>query len=94
LAEAFEQPLHAAADKIRAIHQIDFGPKARVEPGAVVRVDGRHFVIGVATGVFTCNGIEMMGLSQAAPFFRAIEGLAAGEQASFRDRDFTIEAVH
>ncbi len=94
LAEAFEQPLHAAEDKIGAISQLDFGPRDRVEAGAVVSVDGRHFVIGVSTGKFICEGIEMMGLSPSAPFFQAIKGLKAGEMAMFRGRDVVIRAVY
>ncbi len=94
LAESFEQPVHAAEDKIRALAQLDFGPRDRVEPGAIVAIDGRHFVIGVATGAFGCGGVQMMGLSPAAPFFQAIEGLAAGEETTFRGRDFTVEAVY
>lgn len=94
LAASFEQPLHAAEDKIRALNTLDFGPKQRVEPGAIVCVDGRHFVVGVATGVFSCDGVELMGISPGAPFFQAIKDLEAGDQAEFQGRAFTIQAVY
>lgn len=93
LAEAFDQPIHTAQQKIRAISEIDFGPKDAVGSGAVVCIDDRHFVIGVATGKFTCEGTEMIGLSQNAPFYSAIEGLKVGDETEFHNRDFVIKAI-
>ena len=94
LASSLEQPVHSAEHKLRAVNGLDFGPKDDVSPGAVVCVDGRHFVIGVSTGRFICEGVELMGLSQAAPFYAAIEGLKAGETAEFRGRAFDIRAIY
>jgi|JI10StandDraft_1071094.scaffolds.fasta_scaffold145865_3 hypothetical protein len=94
LAGSLEQPVHSAEHKLKAITGLDFSPKDTVESGAVVCADGRHFVIGVATGRFVCEGVELMGLSQAAPFYSAIEGLAAGDIAEFRGREFEVRAVY
>lgn len=93
LAESFEQPLHDAEAKLELLARLDFGPKAQVGPGAVVAVDGRHLVIGVATGPFRCDGIEFIGISPDAPFFKAIEGLEAGDEALFQGRSFAIERI-
>ena len=94
LAEGLEQPVHSAEQKFKAIGAIDFSPKDRVEQGAVVCVDGRHFVIGVSTGRFTCEGVEMMGLSESAPFYGAIDGLTAEDVTEFRGREFEVRAVY
>lgn len=94
LAESLEQPVHSAEQKLKAIEAIDFGLKDTVTQGAVVCVDGRHFVIGISTGRFTCEGVEMMGLSQAAPFYAAIDGLTAGDIADFRGREIEVRAVY
>ncbi|TXG84196.1 MAG: hypothetical protein E6R12_05270 [Sphingomonadales bacterium] len=94
LASSFEQPVHSAEHKFKAVNGLDFGPKDEVSPGAVVCVDGRHFVIGVSTGRFICEGVEMMGLSQVAPFYAAIEGLKAGDTTEFRGREFDVRAVY
>ena len=94
LTESLEQPIHTAEEKLKAILAIDFTPKKIVERGAVVCVDGRHFVIGVATNRFLCEGFEMMGLSQAAPFYAAIEGLSKGATGTFRGRTFEIRAIY
>ena len=39
---------------------MDFGPKSKVEEGAVVKLGGRFFVIAVSTGKFVCDGNEIM----------------------------------
>jgi hypothetical protein len=93
LSEAFDQPIHAHADKIAHLQRIDFGPKDRVEEGAIVTIMGRSFVIAVATDRFDCDGTELIGVSVQAPLFRAIEGKTAGESCTFNARHFTLERV-
>ena len=93
LSEAFDEPLHAHADKIAKLQQVDFGPKSAVEEGAIVKVAGRQFVIAVATDRFSCDGNELMGISAQAPLYAAIEGKRAGQTCTFKGRDIKIEAV-
>lgn len=93
LSEAFDQPVHAHADKIVKLHKIDFGPKKKVEEGAIVKIRDRYFVIAVATDRFVCEGNELMGVSVQAPLFQAIEGKAAGDACAFNGREFTVDLV-
>ena len=93
LSEAFDEPVQAHADKIAKLQRIDFGPKSSVEEGAIVKVAGRHFVVSVATGRFTCDGNELMGISTASPLYAAIEGKEAGDTCTFNGREIRIEAV-
>ena len=93
LSEAFDEPVHAHADKIAKLQRIDFGPKSAVEEGAIIKVAGRQFVVAVATDRFTCDGNELMGISTAAPLYAAIEGKQAGDTSNFKGRDIKIEAV-
>lgn len=93
LSEAFDQPVHDHADKISKLLEIDFGPKGRVEEGAIVKLMDRYFVIAVATDRFTCDGTELMGVSLHAPLFQAIEGKAAGEACKFNGRDLVLDLV-
>ena len=44
-----------------------FGPKSKVEEGAVVKLGRRFFIIAVSTGKFMCDGNEIMGISTQAP---------------------------
>ncbi|MGV2495339.1 hypothetical protein [Pelagerythrobacter aerophilus] len=93
LSEAFDQPVHAHADKIAKLQLIDFGPKTKVEEGAIVKIGNRYFVIAVATDRFVCDREEFMGVSVQAPLFQAIEGKSAGDACTFNGRTFVVEAV-
>ncbi|UVK54493.1 hypothetical protein DBIPINDM_000902 [Mesorhizobium sp. AR02] len=75
------------------MNALDFGPKEFVEPGAIVTVDGRHFVIGVSMDHFTCEGIELIGLSPLAPFYQVIDGLGKSDTAEFGGRNVKIEEI-
>lgn len=93
LSEAFDQPVHAHADKIARLRQIDFGPKHKVEEGAIVKIMDRYFVIAVATDRFVCDGTELMGISVQAPLFQAIEGKSAGDACTFNGRHVVVDLV-
>lgn len=93
IAEALEGPMRIAEGKIATLEGLDFGPKTFVEPGAIATVNGQHFVIGVSMDHFSLDGVDLMGLSPAAPIYKAIEGLGKSETASFDDRDLTVEDV-
>lgn len=93
LSEAFDEPVHAHADRIAKLERIDFGPKSAVEEGAIVKVAGRYFVVAVATDRFTCDGDELMGISTSAPLYAAIAGRRAGDACSFNGRKMRVEAV-
>jgi hypothetical protein len=60
LSEAFDDTVHSHSDKIERLSAMDFGPKSKVEEGAVVKLGGRFFVIAVSTGRFVCDGKEIM----------------------------------
>lgn len=93
LSEAFDQPVHAHADKIARLRRIDFGPKETIEEGAIVKIMDRFFVIAVASDRFVCDGNELMGISAEAPLYKAVAGKAAGDACTFNGRDFIIESV-
>src|ERR1700733_5211545 len=69
LSEALEGPLHDHLHKLDALKRIDFGAKTKVEPGALVKLDDRYYVVGVATGPFECEGHTLIGLSTEAPIY-------------------------
>lgn len=92
-AEALDDTLEDYADKLARLREIDFGPKSRVEEGAIVTLSGRAFVIAVSTARFTCHGRELMGISTMAPIYRAIEGAKAGDTVEFNGRTLVVEDV-
>lgn len=93
LAESFEGPTRTHEAALKRLQAIDFGPKSRVEEGAAVQVDGRWYVVGVATQAFVCDGQTYMGISTEAPIYRALEGAMAGDDVEFRGRVWKIQAV-
>lgn len=93
LAAAFDQPIQTHTEMLEYLRGIDFGPKDRVEEGAVVRVDGRWFVIAIPTTKFGFAGETLMGISKSAPIYEALEGCAEGDVVQFKDRKMTVEMV-
>ena len=93
LAIAFEHPVQDHSAKLEAIESGDFSVKDVVEPGAVVKLGGRRFVVLVSTSRFDCEGKTYMGISQQSPIYKAIAGLAEGEDFTFNGRTMTLEVV-
>lgn len=93
LAEAFDDREHEAEAKLRALADLDFGPKTQVEPGAVVRFGERFLVVGVSTAEFECQGQTFIGISPAAPIYAALEGKMQGEDCDFRGRALHIHEL-
>jgi len=93
LAASFECPIHTYEESLAALERIDFGPKEEVAEGAVVRVNGRWFVVAVATDAFECDGQTYMGISPEAPIFGTLAGASAGDVVEFNGRPLSIEAV-
>lgn len=93
LSEAFDDTVHSHSEKLEKLAAMDFGPKSKVEEGAVVKLSGRFFVIAVSTGKFVCDGNEMMGISTQAPIYAEMEGKRAGDAISFNGRKLVIESV-
>lgn len=93
LAAAFDHPVHTHQAKIAAIEGIDFGITERVEPGAVVSFNNRHFVVAVSTTKFQVDGITVMGISVQSPIYQAMEGLKEGDSFTFQGREITLDEV-
>ena len=94
LAEAFDQPIHTNIEKLDKLETINFGPKDEVGEGAVVKFNGRHFVIAVPTSKFICEGESFMGISTDAPIYQAMKGLTTGDEFSFGDQKYEIELLY
>ncbi len=93
MAQAFECPIHDHQEALAILHRIDFGPRDTVGEGAAVRIDGRWYVIAVATDAFDCEGKRYMGISTRAPIYAAIAEAQAGDQVRFGARELQVEEV-
>lgn len=92
-AQRFEEQYHLHESHRKAILAIDFRSRDSVQPGAVVRVNGRYFVVAVPTRLFHVDGVEVLGISTDSPLFAAMEGLRSGENFEFRGNSFVVEQI-
>ncbi|MDN5787907.1 hypothetical protein [Pseudorhodobacter sp.] len=92
-AMALDQPVFIHTAKIEALEEMDFALTDTVEPGAIVVVGGRNFVVAVATSQFDCDGKTYMGISEDSPIFRAMDGLKAGESFDLNGKTLKIDDV-
>lgn len=93
VANAFECPIHSYEAAIAKIKEIDFGRKATVSEGALIRFSGRWFIVAVASEAFKAEGVSIMGISTQAPIYQAIAGLRAEGWTTFNGKKIVIEAV-
>ena len=75
------------------IEALPFGRTDVVEPGAVVTVNNRYFVIAVPTQVLSIDGIDIIGISVGSPLYEAMAGLRAGETFDFQQKTFVVTDV-
>jgi hypothetical protein len=94
LAQLLDLSVHEHEEKIARLQKIDFSAKTPVEPGAVVKFNGKHFVISVATSQFQCNGEDYMGISTEAPIYTEIEGLEAGDVFELNNMKIKIQTIN
>ena len=89
----FEEQVHLHESHRKTIEAIDFSAKRKIEPGAVVKVNGRYFAVALPTPVMHLSGVEILGISTDAPLFKAMMGLHAGDTFEFNGKDVTVEEV-
>ncbi|MGV6804026.1 MAG: hypothetical protein ACWA49_07450 [Ruegeria sp.] len=93
LAAAFDGPVHAHHAKIDVIENTDFGLTDTVQPGAVVRLSDRCFVVCVSTTRFDADGETYMGISTQSPIYLAMAGMQKGDVFTHNGTEFEIQEV-
>ncbi|MFS4493482.1 hypothetical protein [Maribacter sp. 2308TA10-17] len=93
ISDQLEEQAHVHLEHLETIHKLSFEAKERVEPGAVVSVNGRCMVIAVPKSSFTIDGVEYLGISAQAPIYKAMKGKASGDSFEFNNKNFVIESV-
>jgi transcription elongation GreA/GreB family factor len=92
-AQGFEEQSHLHQKHRNVIEALPFGRTAVVEPGAVVSVNNRYFVIAVPTQVISIDGIDILGISVESPLYEAMAGLRAGDTFEFQQKTFVVTDV-
>lgn len=90
LIEKADEREDTAAD---AAEQLDMSAADVVRPGAVIEMDGQHFVVGIASSAFTSGGVEYSGISTDAPVYETLAGKKAGDTFTFADVEHHIGSV-
>ncbi|SEC26683.1 hypothetical protein [Arthrobacter woluwensis] len=78
---------------LAAIDALDVSVTETVRPGAIVAYGGDHYVVGVASSSFDCDGVSYEGIAPGSPVFDAIQGLREGDSFSFRGADHRLDLV-
>ncbi|NUR97076.1 MAG: hypothetical protein HOV67_17685 [Kribbellaceae bacterium] len=89
----FEQVGEREHSTVAAAEQLDFGPADEVRPGAIVVLDGNHYVVGVVSSPFESDGVTYEGMTTDAPLYGAIKGLGAGDSFTFDGTEHHIDSV-
>jgi hypothetical protein len=92
-AAALENPVHVHESKIDALENMDFSVTDTAGLGAVVKVNGTHYVIAVSTTKFECDGVTYMGISEGSPIVKAMDGLKKGEKFELNGKTLTLQDV-
>jgi hypothetical protein len=67
------------------LEAMDFGPTDEVRPGAIIGLDGQHYVVGVVAAPFECGGVTYEGIAEDSPLYASIAGRRGGDSFTFRD---------
>ena len=92
-AQGFEEQSHLHQKDRNVIEALSFARTDVVEPGAVVNVNNRYFVIAVPTQLISIDGIGIIGISVESPLYEVMAGLRAGETFEFQQKTFVVTDV-
>jgi hypothetical protein len=81
------------AGALARIDALDFGPTSTVVPGAIIAFGGDHYVVGVVSDAFDCDGVTYEGISAESPVYASIRGLRVGDTFSFNGHEHRLELV-
>ncbi|MFG1910673.1 hypothetical protein [Kribbella sp. NPDC048928] len=88
-----EAELRATDAAVAALAGMDFSPTTEVRPGAIVVLDGDHYVVGVISSAFECDGVTYEGMATDALLYEAIKGLQTGDTFTFAGMDYHLDSV-
>ena len=89
----FQRSVARSRESLEAIRALDFAPATEVGPGAVVEFDGDHYVVGVNSDAFDCDGVTYEGIGADSPVYAALAGKRVGDTFTFRGQDHRLDLV-
>jgi transcription elongation GreA/GreB family factor len=94
LSATLDKAVHNHEAHLAKIRAISFEPKTKVEPGAIVSVNGRCMIVAVSKPPFKIGDRNFIGISTDAPIYAELKGKKAGDSFMFNDQKFTIEIIN
>lgn len=94
MTEIFDRQITEHREHLNQIKHLSFAPTDEIVLGAVVKINGKYFVVAVAEPKFEFEGKEFMGISVSAPIYNQLRGKKAGNEFIFNKKKFKIEEVY
>lgn len=94
ISDQLDKQAHVHQDHLETINKISWEPTDTVGPGAVVSVNGRCMIVAVSKSQFNIGDRDFIGISVQAPIYASLKGKKAGDEFTFNNSKFTIEAVN
>lgn len=91
--QALERQIHQREHEIKMLRDLDFSHKTAVTEGAVARVNGDYYIIGIPACQFDLEGKHFVAMSPDAPFYQALMDKKEKDSFVFNDRMFTVESI-
>jgi hypothetical protein len=91
--QAMEKQIQQREKEIERLRSLDFGSKTLVTEGAVARVNGQYFIIGIPACQFDLEGRHYVAMSPDAPFYQALMDKRQKDSFVFDNKTFTVESV-
>jgi len=66
----------------------------KVEKGALVETSANVLYVSVPIGKFSCQGLNIFGISIDAPIYQAMKGYREGQELTFNNRILKIKKVY
>ncbi len=76
------------------IKQVNFKPSFIVELGAIIETNNIYLIIAASISPFEYDNKQFVGVSEAAPLYKCLEGKKVGDQCTYNDVKFIIKNIY
>ncbi|WP_410789671.1 hypothetical protein [Kribbella sp. C-35] len=89
----YEEVAKRQHSSVAHAESLDFAPTSEIRPGAIVVLDDNHYVVGVVSSPFECDGVTYEGMTTDAPLYAALKNLHPGDTFTFAATEHHIDSV-
>ncbi len=92
--QVLDKQIHQLSDDLKKITNTSFDKKNIITSGAVAKVNGQYYIIGIPACRFDFDGANYIAMSPEAPLYKAMMGKTENESFIFNDTTFLVEVVY